>query len=159
MGSGQVTLLQRFWEHVDKAQDGCWNWTGWLRSTGYGRFYEGKRSWLAHRFSYTVFVGPIPSGLNIDHLCRNRSCVNPAHLEPVTQQENLKRGIGTYPATVASVKAKRARTNCQHGHEYTPKNTRLTKAGTRVCRACHRDYERKYAARRKQLVDTPTAIQ
>lgn len=83
----------RFWDKVDKdGHDGCWLWTDATSWNGYGRFYTGSRVMSAHRLSYELAVGPIPDGLQIDHLCRVRACVNPAHLEPVTLAENIRRG-------------------------------------------------------------------
>src|SRR5699024_1617461 len=89
---------------------------------------------LAHRVSYETFAGPIPEGLDLDHLCRNRSCVNPEHLEPVTRSENLRRS----PLMARG----QDKTHCPHGHEYSPENTRITKAGARACRTCERKRNR-----------------
>jgi hypothetical protein len=85
------TIEARFWEKVDKT-DTCWLWTGSSDRLGYGRFSTWPSVTLAHRFAYELLAGPIPDGLVIDHLCRTPSCVNPDHLEPVTQRENLRRG-------------------------------------------------------------------
>ena len=83
----------RFFAIITKRTDGCWLWTGSTGNTGYARgFFSGKR-WLVHRWAYTHFVGPIPDGFVIDHLCRRITCVNPAHLEAVTQQENIRRSL------------------------------------------------------------------
>lgn len=92
-GKGHPDSLERFWSYVDrsKTEDGCWLWNGHRESNGYGRFrHDGRRSG-AHRFAYEAEVGPIPDGLTIDHLCRVRHCVNPAHLEAVTSRENTRR--------------------------------------------------------------------
>lgn len=90
-----MTPEQRFWAKVDKSSPTeCWIWKAAKHRNGYGNFWTGKRPMLAHRYAYTILVGPILTGLQIDHLCRNRACVNPAHMEPVTLQENLRRGQG-----------------------------------------------------------------
>ena len=89
----QVDAVDRFLAKVEPLADGCWRWTGSRIPNGYGNFrgYE-SRMVMAHRFAYEEFVGPIPDGLQIDHLCRNKWCVNPEHLEPVTNRENQLRG-------------------------------------------------------------------
>lgn len=118
----------------------CWIWTGAVDTDGYGRYSKDP----AHRLVYVSAVGPIPDGLQIDHLCRVRPCVNPAHLEPVTAAENNRRrdealGLGVYA------------THCKNGHEFTPENTRRrVRAGgqeERVCRACIAVRQRAYVAR------------
>src|SRR5580698_2584776 len=83
---------QRFWRLVEKTES-CWNWKGG-KTNGYGCFQIAKVNFRAHRLAYELLRGPIPTGLHLDHLCRNRSCVNPDHLEPVTQRENTLRGEG-----------------------------------------------------------------
>jgi hypothetical protein len=89
------TLTERLWQKIRRTPDGCWEWTGAMsRATGYGKATMNGRSDGAHRIMYELIVGPIPTGLDLDHLCRNRICVNPAHLEPVTRSENVRRGIG-----------------------------------------------------------------
>jgi hypothetical protein len=106
--------------------DGCWPWVGPVNNMGYG--YTGGE--YAHRHAYELACGPIPAGFVLDHLCRNPLCVNPAHLEVVTQAENIRRG-SNYRGD---------RTHCPRGHEYTPANTRVKqgKYGTcRECRLCH----------------------
>ena len=93
----EMTLEERFWFKVNKT-DTCWLWTGALRGDGYGKFHV-KRKWVyAHRFAYELLVGPIPDGLELDHLCRIRNCVRPSHLEPVTHQENMQRAIDKLPS-------------------------------------------------------------
>ena len=131
----QKDEAERFWQYVDKggAED-CWNWIG-LTLHGYGRFSIGsradnsRRQIQAHRYSYELLVGPIPTEYQLDHLCGNRRCVNPNHLEPVSPKTNILRGSG--------ITAQNARkTHCPHGHEYTPENTIVTKAGSRKCKVC-----------------------
>ena len=120
-------IEERFWPKVQKTET-CWLWTGALKSGGYGQFFAEKYA-LAHRVAYELVVGPIPEGLTLDHLCRVHNCVNPAHLEPVTNGENLRRGMG--PTGIHA----RA-THCPKGHEYTVENTYRNKKGWRTCRAC-----------------------
>lgn len=114
-------------------ETGCIIWTGAL-SRGYG--YVGDRGKVrsAHIIAYELVKGQIPKGLELDHLCRVRRCINPDHLEPVTRQTNILRGIGPL-VTKAKYKAM---THCKRGHEFTPENTYRTKNGRRQCRACHR---------------------
>lgn len=119
--------LLRFWAKVSVTDD-CWLWIGAISSTGYGNFWLSGRYISAHRASYEYAVGPIPDGLHIDHLCRVRQCVNPSHLEPVTQRENTLRGE-TLPAANAR------KTHCLRDHPFTPENTYVSSAG-RSCLTC-----------------------
>jgi hypothetical protein len=133
-----AALEERF---IPEPNSGCWLWIGDAQANGYGR-YNGT---VAHRVTYELLVGPIPTGLTLDHKCRIRCCVNPAHLEPVTNVENVLRGD--------SVPAKnRRKTHCEHGHPFDEQNTRwLTqKNGNpgRNCRACAAAFARKYRAMR-----------
>lgn len=80
-----------FWAKVEQQDDTCWQWKGASQKKGYGNFWEGKAVLLAHRYAYLLLVGPIPEDRELDHLCRNRGCVNPLHLEPVTHEENIRR--------------------------------------------------------------------
>lgn len=120
----------------------CWEWTGWLTPKGYGQITRTKKTMLVHRYVYELAIGDIPKGLQLDHLCRNRKCCNPAHLEPVTPKENCMRGEGI-PAINA------AKTSCPHGHEYTAENTVRAKDGRRICRACHNKRNRDIYYRNK----------
>ena len=127
-----MELGRKLRRHIEIAPSGCWEWIGGRATGGYGKLtHEGKCT-VAHRWSYQYFVGPIPEGMQLDHLCRNRGCVNPQHLEPVTPRTNLLRGEGTW----ASVNA--AKTHCPQGHEYTEGNTYRHADGRRVCIACRR---------------------
>ncbi len=120
--------------HVVRGAEGCWFWTGTRKSTGYGQFWNGHRTVQAHRWSWEQRNGPIPEGLEIDHLCKQRDCVNPRHLEVVTRGENVRRSSSG--AATAAVHA--ARTHCREGHELTPENTYVPQPGWRRCRTCMR---------------------
>lgn len=121
----------RFWKYVD-VTDNCWLWTGCVdRTVGYGEFgrsVTGQRI-RVHRYVYELIKGPIPLGLQIDHLCRVRICVNPDHLEAVTQQENNRRGQS--PTAINARK-----THCNKGHELQGSNLIRSRAGRRRCRTC-----------------------
>lgn len=141
-------LLLRFLERVDPAApNGCWQWTDTLLN-GYGRMNRPNRggSALAHRIAYEIFKGPIPPRMQIDHLCRNRGCVNPAHLEAVTIQENLRRGEGV------AVQNSR-KTHCPKGHPYAGENLMIVRDGkgyiSRRCRSCDRERVRLHHARKR----------
>lgn len=121
-------------------RSGCWVWTGKINRRGYG--YAGPNNRAAHRILYELHVGPIPDGLVIDHLCRNKLCVNPAHLEPVTPKENTLRGIG--PTAVNALK-----THCPKGHPYDDSNTKDRGHG-RECRVCYNARTRLYKQRVRQ---------
>ena len=127
-----LARLRRYFE----PGPGCWEWTGYVMSNGYGLAKDAAwRARTAHRVVYEALVGPIPDGLELDHLCRNRRCVNPAHLEPVSHQENVRR---------AFVGRRNSRTHCTNGHEYTPGNTYLSRvSGYKSCRVCTRDSNRR----------------
>jgi hypothetical protein len=106
----------------------CWLWGGARNWNGYGHFgISDGHTQLAHRFAYEFFVGPIPMGLQLDHLCRARHCVNPDHLEPVTNRENARRGAHGLLVT-----------HCPQGHLYSKDNTRIGDKGERHCRTCER---------------------
>lgn len=122
---------ERFWSKVEKS-DGCWEWAGTKYRNGYGKFTVGKTQYLAHRYAYELNIAKIPDGLVIDHLCRNRGCVNPAHLEAVTNEENLARGLGYRIMNGMD-------DSCIHGHKYTQENTYYgpTRGDIR-CRTCAR---------------------
>lgn len=138
LGTLSPKLTARFEARIRKVKTtGCWLWTGAVRAAdatnggGYGRVWNGRKVEYAHRVSYVHYREPIPEGTELDHLCRNRSCVNPWHLETVTRSVNQRRGVG------ASARNAR-KTHCPHGHPYDDANTIITSQGSRVCRTCHR---------------------
>ena len=106
------TVEERFWAKVDKT-DGCWLWTASIHTTGYGQFRIQGRTVVAHREAYRMLVGPIPEGLDLDHKCRNRACVNPAHLRPATHKQNLENQRGAHANSKSGIRGvhwnKRAR--------------------------------------------------
>jgi hypothetical protein len=150
------TTADYFWEKVRKADrfdpDTCWLWTAPPDSNGYGRLKVAVRMVRAHIFAYELLVGPVPDGLELDHLCHGRDksckggstcihrrCVNPGHLEAVTHRTNVLRGVS--PVARCAVK-----THCPAGHAYSPENTRLYR-GSRYCRACRRAWDAARAPR------------
>jgi len=148
MGTLQELLLskaatERFFKNISlpTSPDGCWEWTGTKVDQGYGHHFcgiETRKTARVHRIAYEVWKGQIPEGLTIDHLCYNRACVNPLHLEPVTRGDNVRR-------------AKARVTHCPRGHEYTLDNIKKTKRtnNERSCLTCHRERER---AKRSRLL-------
>jgi hypothetical protein len=137
-------LAERLWEKID-ATGICWEWTAFKNPGGYGMFGVGGGARLAHRVVWELLVGSIPEGLGLDHLCRVRHCVNPDHLEPVTTQINVLRGIG--PAAVHA-----AKTHCSAGHELNEANTYHPprKKHCRACRICRRIYNRRRKAKMRE---------
>lgn len=142
--TGEEPLVQRLLYSIQyNIRTGCWLWIGNLRPNGYGRMWYRGKSLSAHRTSYEYFVGPIPEGLELDHLCRVPRCINPAHLEPVTQQENWLRSH-------ALTRKNRDLTECPKGHPYEGHNLVVRERdGARVCRRCRNDRAIAYSRRRR----------
>jgi len=138
----RMTPEQRWHACLDKRPDGCWVWRGVPNKAGYGTLKVNGKSVCAHRFGYELLVGLIPADKQLDHLCRNRRCVNPAHLEPVTCRENVLRG-----ETLAARESRQ--TMCIYGHPLEGDNLGWRADGKRVCRACNR--ERARAWRQAQI--------
>lgn len=123
------------WMAKVTTSDDCWVWNAGVSGSGYGRYWHEveKRFVQAHRYAYESVVGLIPDGLVIDHLCRNRLCVRPDHLSPVTHAENVRRGAKSVLVV-----------ECAKGHEYSPENTYVKPNGCRDCRTCRTERKRRY---------------
>lgn len=133
-------LSPHFWAKTTQMGD-CLVWTGAKTLDGYGTFgssHRGGPSRYAHRIVWEALHGPVPAGLELDHLCRNPACVDADHLEPVTHRENVLRGAG-----LAAENSQR--THCPRGHEYTPENTERDRYNSRYCRECRRIRQRKHS--------------
>jgi len=131
MGRHGISVEQRIAENIEIDSNGCWIWLKHKDNNGYGRIWANSKTLRAHRVSYETYVGPISEGLELDHLCRVRHCVNPLHLESVTHAENMRRGDHSNKGKNNAIK-----THCLRGHEYTEENTYRYKNG-RYCRACN----------------------
>lgn len=136
MNTSRRPLEDRLWEKACESSDGCWIWQGSRNPVGYGQIRApGRRGALlaAHRVAYEFVVGLIPAGLTIDHLCRNTSCINPAHMEPVTLRENIRRGAAV-------------QTHCKYGHplDGRMRDKKMRSGWARYCKTClrHRNHRR-----------------
>lgn len=143
------SATKRFWAKVNRNGPvsshrpdlgPCWEWTKGQRGAGYGSFRLDGRPQRAHCVAYEWANGPVPDGMELDHLCRNRICVRPSHLEAVTHRENLLRGEG-----FAALNARR--THCHAGHPFDETNTYIDRRGERVCRTCAREQKHRSAER------------
>lgn len=134
-----ASFIKKVFDEIDIPRgdhEECWNWTGYLDKDGYGRFLSSfAQKTSAHRLVYKIVVGEISSGLTLDHLCRNRRCVNPSHLEPVSFEENLRRAVAS-------------RSHCANGHPWNADNTYFY-ATRRACRRCAADRQLKYQSTKR----------
>lgn len=146
MNKKTIMLTERFWSKVNKTNS-CWEWIAGIGKDGYGRFRLNERINLAHRLSYEHFKGKIPKGLDLDHLCRNRKCINPEHLEAVTRKINIRRGLTGQHNNHAN----KLKTHCLRGHEYDEENTYIYSDGRRQCRKCVRIRVRQCRYRKRIL--------
>lgn len=134
-------LPERFWDKVHpEPNTGCWLWAGSSRGLGYSGIKWRGKGVYAHRVAFEAFKGVIQEGLFLDHLCRQRMCVNPAHLEAVSHRENTMRGLG-----LAAINARK--TACHRGHEFTVENTYWDTTGGRECRICRQASRNRYKAK------------
>lgn len=153
----RIPVKDRLMAKVKVDESGCWLWQGHLNNTGYAWFNAYGKPQLGHRVAYELFVGAIPEGLSLDHLCRVTRCVNPEHLEPVTHAENMRRGNSKFnkvwPKTIAaSLAAREARSaiQCPNGHPREG-NTNITKEGWRQCRICLKANIEKAKAKKRAM--------
>lgn len=142
--------MDRFWDKVDMTPTihQCWVWVACTDTKGYGQFRLDGKMRNAHRVAYEMEVGPIPAGMQLDHICRNRSCVRPDHLEPVTPGENIRRGLS----------ANARKTCCPAGHLYAGENLRVESNGSRACRMCRAERQRVNRSNKKKK-ENPDATQ
>lgn len=139
--ANHMTTKDRVLAKIRKDPNGCWTWLGGINPKGYGTIMINYKHYIAHRLVYEFLIGPIPEGLTLDHLCRNRAYVNPEHLEPVTNAENVLRGEG--------ISARNARkTHCKRGHSLEDSYTTLCPSGNigRICKKCVKYHKNKHKA-------------
>ena len=145
------TFDRRIMQKVVIDENNCWNWTGHITKNGYGMTSIGNKQYMAHRYTYEWKFGKIKDKLVIDHLCRNRKCVNPDHLEVVTLQENINRGLLGNLKHLRNEAYCKTRTHCALGHELNGKNLYITSRNHKICKKCLKEYQKKY--REKAIKD------
>ena len=141
--SRRVPVEKRLARLTNKSESGCWIWLGGKQSSGHGKIRIDGKTHQVHRVAFELARGRVPAGLVLDHTCKNPSCINPKHLEPVTQRVNLLRG-NTIPALHA------AKTHCPCGHPYSGDNLCINNRGQRVCKACKREADKKSRSARRE---------
>lgn len=142
-----MTRYEWLVEQLSSARpDACLEWPWSSNGNGYGQVWHAGRLWPTHRLAYMLTIGIVPDGLELDHLCRNRACFNPAHLEPVTRAINVRRGDAPRIARARQ----RAKTHCPAGHPLSGDNLLMRPSGWRRCRACHREQKRESARRSRE---------
>ena len=129
--------IKKFYSRIKKTSDDCWEWQGGLYSNGYARCRFNGKEHLVHRWAYETFIAMIPDGLHCHHVCYNRACVNPQHLELRTNRDNI---FDKDSASTALYNMNK--THCKRGHEFNDHNTLVNKYGWRYCRTCHKERER-----------------
>lgn len=144
-------MKKQWWERFTVSETGCWEWSASCTKAGYGQVMVGGKQRYSHRLFYERFKGPIPEGLQLDHLCRNKRCCNPSHLEVVTGRVNVRRSTAPPAANAVA-------THCLNGHAFTEANT-FTYSGKygpkRQCRECKRLRQLQYTRRKKQRAPPP----
>lgn len=148
------SLMFRLFINSEPQASGCWQWTKALGKRGYADIHVGRSvsgacthfKKKAHRVMYEFWYGPVPANLDMDHLCRNKGCINPNHLEPVPRSVNAKRGLGPAMAATRNL----ARTHCKNGHPFAGENLKLREGRYRRCAECCRIAARKCAARKRE---------
>ncbi len=141
-GSSVFEIRKRFESKIEVLITNCWKWKGRIEKNGYGRFsYKHDQIISSHRMSYLLYRGPIDMGLTIDHLCKNKWCVNPSHLEVVTMKENLRRSFNI-------TNINEHKTHCKSGHPFSLSNTYIRPDGSRQCKICRSIAQQKYIKKR-----------
>lgn len=138
----RISVIERFLNKIKILDSGCWKWISTITNQGYGQFWFNGKQRSSHRFIYKYYHGEVNSSLVLDHLCRNRKCVNPEHLEQVSIKENILRGNG-----FAALNIKK--THCKNGHEFIDNNTHLDSNGHRRCKFCNKIRQQQFQKRKK----------
>lgn len=164
-------VQERFWSNVSgkSGDDECWMWTGYKSEKGYGVLKIKEKAIRAHRLSYILAFGEIPTGMQLDHLCRNKVCVNPRHLEAVTSRENTIRAVPYRKPRAEWAPTNRELTGkCKNGHDFSGDNIYISPRGLPFCRLCkkaykvayresgkHREYMREYMRKQREKKQSP----